>query len=104
MAYFIFKLVRMYDADKDRVEEYKPARRSLTIFAILTLLALVLTMVTAFMCMKNFNKGLKPHIQRRAVPSPDELKYSNYGPSTFNNGGSPSSHPLDNMQGRMTID
>ncbi|KAK3674211.1 hypothetical protein LTR78_006058 [Recurvomyces mirabilis] len=100
MAYFVFKLVRMYEAPEKRVEEYKPARRSLTIFAVLTLIALVLTMVTAFVCMRNFNKGLKPHIQKREVPNADELKYTNYGPDQFNG----PSHSLEPVPHRMTID
>ncbi|TKA82011.1 hypothetical protein B0A55_01729 [Friedmanniomyces simplex] len=100
MAYFIFKLVRMYDADPGRVAEYKPARKSLTIFAALTLIALLWTMVVAVVCLRNFGKGLKPHIQKRAVPSADELRYSSYGPDQF--GGAP--HHLGDVPGRMTID
>ncbi|KAK0934489.1 hypothetical protein LTR29_013959 [Friedmanniomyces endolithicus] len=100
MAYFIFKLVRMFDSDANRVAEYKPARKSLTIFAALTLIALLWTMVVAVVCMQNFNKGLKPHIQERAVPGADELRYSNYGPDQF--GGGP--HHLGEVPGRMTID
>jgi len=106
MAYFVFKLVRMYKADTKRIEQYKPGRRSLTIFAALTLIALCMTIVTAAMCLRNFGKGLKPHIQKRAVPDADELKYSNYGPSErfsgvpFQAGG----HQLGEVPGRMTID
>ncbi|KAK3625953.1 hypothetical protein LTR22_023353 [Elasticomyces elasticus] len=100
MAYFVFKLVRMYDADYHRVDEYRPARRSLTLFAVLTLIALVVTMVVACVCMRNFNKGLKPHIQKRAVPSAEELKYSNYGPDQF----SAQHMQLGDVPGRMTID
>ncbi|KAK3075086.1 hypothetical protein LTR53_001912 [Teratosphaeriaceae sp. CCFEE 6253] len=106
MAYFIFKLVRMFDADPKRLTEYRAGRKSLTIFAVLTLIALVLTMITAVACLRNFGKGLKPHIQKRAVPSADELKYSNYGPSDRFSGGplQAGSHQLGEVPGRMTID
>ncbi|KAK3071012.1 hypothetical protein LTR53_009433 [Teratosphaeriaceae sp. CCFEE 6253] len=106
MAYFIFKLVRMFDADAKRLMEYRAGRKSLTIFAVLTLIALVLTMITAIACLRNFGKGLKPHIQKRAVPSADELKYSNYGPSDRFSGVplQAGSHQLGEVPGRMTID
>jgi len=99
MAYFIFKLVRMYDSSK--APYYAAARKSLTIFAVLTILLLVVTIATAFVCMRNFNKGLRPHIQRRKVPEADDLKYSNYaGNENFN--GPP--HQLGSVSNRMTID
>ncbi|KAF2177654.1 hypothetical protein K469DRAFT_732288 [Zopfia rhizophila CBS 207.26] len=65
LAYFLFKLVRMYAADKLRIEDYKPARKSLTSFAVITILLLLATIIIACMCTHNFNKGLKPHIARR---------------------------------------
>lgn len=104
-AYFIFKLVRMYDyaSSSVRFEDYKPARKMLTTFAVLTLLLLATTITTAFVCMKNFKKGLRPHIQQRAVPSANELKYSNYGPSQFDAPPN-SSHQLGAVPSRMVID
>ncbi|KKK22399.1 hypothetical protein P175DRAFT_0508024 [Aspergillus ochraceoroseus IBT 24754] len=63
MAYFLFKLVRMYQPAT--ANNYMPARRSLTFFAIITLILIVLTIVNACMCMHNFNKGLKPHINKK---------------------------------------
>ncbi|KAF2470984.1 uncharacterized protein BDR25DRAFT_28753 [Lindgomyces ingoldianus] len=65
LAYFLFKLIRMYAADRARIEDYKPARKSLTSFAVITILLLLATIVIACMCTHNFNKGLKPHIQTR---------------------------------------
>lgn len=62
LAYFFFKLIRMYDGPYRRVEDYIPARRTLTTFAVLTILLLVITIVYAFICTSNFGKGLKPHI------------------------------------------
>ena len=62
LAYFLFKLVRMYAADAARQEDYEPARKSLTSFAVLTILLLLVTIIVACMCTHNFNKGLKNHI------------------------------------------
>lgn len=67
LAYFLFKLVRMYAADRLRLEDYKPARKSLTSFAVLTILLLVVTIITACICTHNFNKGLKPHVNSKSV-------------------------------------
>ncbi|KAN0067541.1 hypothetical protein V8E54_014410 [Elaphomyces granulatus] len=63
LAYFLFKLVRMYQPAKYR--EYLPARRGLTFFAVITLILIVMTIVNAFMCTHNFHKGLKRHISDR---------------------------------------
>ncbi|KAL5120430.1 hypothetical protein ACEQ8H_001720 [Pleosporales sp. CAS-2024a] len=67
MGYFLFKLIRMYIADLDRQRDYLPARKSLTAFAVLTILLLIMTIVVAFMCTHNFNKGLKPHVNNKTV-------------------------------------
>ncbi|KAF2858264.1 hypothetical protein K470DRAFT_260014 [Piedraia hortae CBS 480.64] len=95
MAYFVFKLVRMYDSV--RVRDYEPIRNSLTTFAVLTIILLIVTIITALCCMWNFNKGLKPHLQRRAVGKASESKYE-YG------GYSGEAHQLGSVPGRMTID
>lgn len=98
VAYFIFKLVRMYDSD--RASDYAPARRTLTVFAVFTLLLIVVTIVMAAWCMLNFNKGLKDHLTNRPESSdstgkqqPYELEYgaqpgvnNQYGPRPY--GGS----------------
>lgn len=57
----------MYSGPVNRVQDYKPARRSLTTFAIITLLLLLVTIVYALICTANFNKGLKPHISGKAT-------------------------------------
>ena len=62
LAYFLFKLVRMYAADYARLQDYKPARKSLTSFAVLTIMLLLTTIIIACWCTHNFNKGLKPHV------------------------------------------
>ncbi|QIW97632.1 hypothetical protein AMS68_003150 [Peltaster fructicola] len=68
MAYFVFKLVRMWDDStpeaKKKVEEYISARTSLTTFAIITIILLIVTIMTAFLCMRNFNEGLRPYVMK----------------------------------------
>ncbi|KAL1612597.1 hypothetical protein SLS60_000826 [Paraconiothyrium brasiliense] len=82
LGYFLFKLVRMYAADAVRLEDYKPARKSLTSFAVLTILLLVITIVTACICTHNFNKGLKPFVNEKSVGRGSEGKaYGNEMPS-----------------------
>ncbi|KAF2758638.1 hypothetical protein EJ05DRAFT_360184 [Pseudovirgaria hyperparasitica] len=98
MAYFLFKLIRMYSND-DRANDYLPARRMLSTFAGLTIVLLVGTIIIACMCTHNFNKGLKPHVDRRGgVGNADEVKYQTEMPAY---GGSPAAQP---MPSRMTID
>lgn len=98
MAYFVFKLVRMYTWPKKH--NYDAARTSLTTFAVITILLLVVTISTAFICMANFNKGLKPHIQKRKVPDANELDNGKWAPGDYH--GAP--HPLGQVPTRMTID
>lgn len=105
MGYFIFKLVRMYDPDDPgRVAEYKPARHSLTTFAVITLLLLIVTIVVSFMCMANFGKGLKPHIQGRKTIGPvaDGKVYG--GDGYGNNSYAMPVHRSGTVSTRMTID
>jgi hypothetical protein len=71
-AYFIFKLVRIYQPGHR--EQYAPVRTSLTIFGVLTLILIVLTIVNASICMANFGKGLKPFILKRKIGSEEEEK------------------------------
>ncbi|RPA83709.1 hypothetical protein BJ508DRAFT_304582 [Ascobolus immersus RN42] len=71
LAYFLFKLIRMY-TDKTRVNDYMPARRSLTSFAVITILLIVVTIVNAVVCTLNFGKGLKPHITKSTIEDGDE--------------------------------
>ena len=52
--------------------DYKPARRSLTTFAVLTIICIVATLINAMMCALNFNKGLKPYVAHRKVESEEE--------------------------------
>ncbi|KAH7155581.1 hypothetical protein B0J13DRAFT_545874 [Dactylonectria estremocensis] len=61
LTYFVFKLVRIYQFR----ETYEAVRKSLTAFAVITILLIVLTITNAIICMGNFNKGLKPHLQSK---------------------------------------
>jgi hypothetical protein len=92
LAYFIFKLFRMYQPNFE--QNYKPARRSLTTFAVITILLIILTIGNAIACIMNFDKGLKPHITKRKLPD-DEDKHS------MTDMSNPVSQPVPS---RMTID
>ena len=82
LAYFLFKLVRMYAADATRLKDYTPARKSLTSFAVLTILLVIITIATACVCTHNFNKGLKPFVNEKSVGRGSEGKgYANEMPS-----------------------
>lgn len=63
MAYFCFKLFRMYAPAT--FPQYLPARPSMTFFAIITLILIVTTIVNACICVHNFHRGLKPHINKK---------------------------------------
>ncbi|KAK7402801.1 hypothetical protein QQX98_011457 [Neonectria punicea] len=64
LSYFIFKLVRIYQPNTR--ENYDSVRKSLTAFAVITILLIVLTIVNAIVCMSNFGRGLKPHLQSKS--------------------------------------
>lgn len=70
LAYFIFKLARMYQPAKEA--NYLPVRKNLTSFAVITIVLIVLTIVNACACMANFDKGLKQHVSIRKIRSEDE--------------------------------
>lgn len=63
MAYFIFKLVRMYNSE--RAVDYLPARTTLTVFAVMTILLLVVTIAVCIWCWSNYDHGLKTHTMHR---------------------------------------
>ncbi|KAJ5921753.1 hypothetical protein N7454_009227, partial [Penicillium verhagenii] len=69
MAYFVFKLFRMYAVAT--FTDYLPARPSMTFFAVITLILIVITIVNACLCVNNFHRGLKPHISKKKV-KPEE--------------------------------
>lgn len=55
-----------------RAARYLPARKSLTAFAVITIVLIIITIVNAILCALNFNNGLKPYIAKRKVESEDE--------------------------------
>jgi len=75
LAYFIFKLARMYQ--KSHEQNYLPVRKSLTSFAVITIVLIVVTIVIASMCTANFDKGLKPHIMKRKIGDAEAEKMDN---------------------------
>ncbi|KAL8744963.1 MAG: hypothetical protein Q9190_002851 [Brigantiaea leucoxantha] len=86
LAYFLFKLVRMYQHGK-RYHQYEPVRRPLTTFAIITVILIVMTIVNACMCTANFGKGLKPHIAGRKLESEEEKLANGTVTEMMPNGG-----------------
>jgi len=95
LAYFIFKLARMYQPSKRA--NYLPVRKNLTSFAVLTILLILLTIINASICMGNFNKGLKPHILKRKIGGELEKENMTEMPDLKPGVGGPVSN-------RMTID
>ncbi|KAF3932718.1 hypothetical protein ABW19_dt0204237 [Dactylella cylindrospora] len=91
LSYFLFKLVRMYHGDK--VSYYQLARRSLTIFAVITVILLIVTIGIAIKCLLNFDKGLKQHVNRRK-PADAEDKHQ----MTDFNTSNPQHHPPPRME------
>ncbi|CAL3972246.1 unnamed protein product [Diplocarpon coronariae] len=75
LAYFIFKLARMYQPSREK--DYLPVRKSLTSFAVITIVLLILTISNASVCMANFDKGLKPHIKKRQIGGEEAEKLDN---------------------------
>lgn len=71
LTYFTFKLVRIYQPDYQK--SYLAVRKSLTAFAVITILLILLTIINAIICMRNFDKGLKAHLlsPRRVEEKPD---------------------------------
>ncbi|KAK8072452.1 hypothetical protein PG996_005800 [Apiospora saccharicola] len=63
LAYFIFKLSRIYD--ETHKDFYKSVKKSLTTFAVLTIILIVLTIINAMICMFNFGAGLKQHLETK---------------------------------------
>jgi hypothetical protein len=62
LAYFFFKLVRIYQPGYS--SNYEAVKKSLTAFAVLTIVLIILTILNAFVCMANFGAGLRNHLVR----------------------------------------
>ncbi|MCJ1378836.1 hypothetical protein MMC17_001935 [Xylographa soralifera] len=92
VAYFIFKLVRMYNGPK--VTNYIPVRKSLTIFAVITVILIIITIINAIVCTQNFDTGLKRYIEHRKLESEDEKSYMTEMPN-LSHGPAPSRMMID---------
>ncbi|CAN6648096.1 hypothetical protein TRVA0_023S00100 [Trichomonascus vanleenenianus] len=90
LAYFLFKMVRMYQPSQ--AYKYIAARKTLTAFAVITIIVIVATIVNAIICTINFGCGLK-QIVDRGNAEPEEEKYPLDNISSFQKSGT-----------RMTID
>ncbi|CEG73024.1 hypothetical protein RMATCC62417_08488 [Rhizopus microsporus] len=66
VAYFIFKICRIYDPSQ--AQKYRYVNEVLTFFAGVTLFLLILTSLNAAICWHNFDKGLKGHLLRGLDP------------------------------------
>ncbi|KAI1006506.1 hypothetical protein K3495_g1711 [Podosphaera aphanis] len=75
LAYFIFKLARMYQGSHEL--NYLPVRKSLTSFAVLTIILIILTIINASVCTANFGLGLKPHIMKRKIGGEESAEKDN---------------------------
>lgn len=95
LAYFIFKLVRMYQPSHKA--QYLPVRNSLTVFAALTVLLIVSTIINACLCISNYGQGLLPLIRQRKLSGEEEKS----GDMTEMNAVSTSGNTA---RSRMTID
>ena len=78
-----------------RARRYLPARKTLTSFAVITIVLIVLTIINAIVCASNFRHGLKPYIANRKVENEDEKPSSMMEMPNLSHGPVPS---------RMTID
>lgn len=74
LGYFFFKLVRIYQPSHQ--SHYFAVRKSLTAFAVLTIILIILTILNSFVCMHNFGSGLKNHLTRPSGVE-DEEKVAN---------------------------
>lgn len=72
MAYFLFKLVRMYQPSEE--EKYMAARKTLTTFAVITLLFLIISIINAIVCTRNFGYGLREVINQNKNSEEDSEK------------------------------
>ncbi|KAL2165564.1 hypothetical protein VTH06DRAFT_866 [Thermothelomyces fergusii] len=93
LAYFFFKLVRIYQPGHS--QDYLAVRRSLTAFAVLTIILIILTITNAFICMHNFGNGLKAHLTKPL--GPDVEKEGDAGSYQLND-------KAPALPSRMTID
>lgn len=89
----------MYFGPEDRVDDYRPARRSLTTFAVITVLLVLVTIVYCVICTFNFKKGLKQHVTGKSMhqrgASLEMNKLYTQGDSQMGGGPGPSRIVID---------
>lgn len=81
LSYFVFKLVRIYQPGFKQF--YQAVAKSLTAFAVITILLILLTIANAIVCMRNFGSGLKPHLdsmKRKKDEKPDSISMQDVKP------------------------
>jgi len=97
-------MVRMYSHSHEG--PYLPARKELTIFAVLTIILILMTIVNACMCAHNYKKGLRPYISKSKysndVEKPIGSAYAPYAtemePTTGGKMGVPGGHVATRME------
>lgn len=57
IAYFAYKLARIYGADSG--DRYRSTRATLTVFSIICIALLIATFILMGTCLLNFGKGLR---------------------------------------------
>ncbi|GKT64468.1 hypothetical protein ColTof4_06860 [Colletotrichum tofieldiae] len=62
LTYFLYKLVRIYQPHTE--QQYRAVRKSLTAFAVITILLIICTIINCIICMRNFGAGLKNHLRK----------------------------------------
>ncbi|CAP59851.1 uncharacterized protein PODANS_1_1790 [Podospora anserina S mat+] len=76
LSYFFFKLVRIYQPGHK--QDYEAVQKSLTAFAVLTILLIILTIINGFVCMSNFGAGLKDHLLKPRYSDPEKEDANSY--------------------------
>jgi membrane protease YdiL (CAAX protease family) len=76
LAYFFFKLVRIYQPFYKA--NYLAVRKSLTAFAVLTIILILLTIINAFVCMSNFGHGLRAHLVTKKNVNPEKASSNSF--------------------------
>lgn len=70
MAYFLFKLIRLYTAEGVKKARFERSRKTLTVFAAITIVFLILTVLSSVKCLMNFGIGLKDRKNRNSDHEP----------------------------------
>ena len=102
MAYFVFKLIRMWDSS--RSEDYKPARKTLTAFAAMTIFLLMVTIGVCVRCALNYGHGLKNHTITRNNSVTESNTKTDYYMDPYNQQPQNDTYNRPAPGGRMEID